>query len=131
MEWKNVYSKMPLRMEIQTDLDAIRRHFAQTKQPLTVGKTTICFSDRPNTNVLGKVMNENEFFVTQRALDGTDELLMKTLIEENLHIYRIRNGLAQTSSATVGQGPTIDAEEHIVAKATDWIYDIGRNHQWW
>jgi hypothetical protein len=56
---------------------------------------------------------------------------MQTIIEENLHLYRIRLGLVEGEQAVVGGGQLIREEESIVGQATKYIFDVGRERKWW
>ena len=58
---------------------------------------------------------------------------MKVIIEENLHLYRVRLGLAQTTEvgASTASGGGRQAEEDIVSKLTDKIFEVGRERNWW
>lgn len=128
-QWANVYSKIPLRTEVQRDLNKIKQAFNTTQEPITFGKTTIYFADNPNA--AGGVFDQNSFYLTQAAFDHGDDFLMKVIIEENVHLQRIRSGVVEGLEAAAGQEGLRKAEEGIVGGLVDKIFKVGRDDSWW
>ena len=81
----------------------------------------------------GRGHQRHRVYLTRDALNQGDDYLMKVIIEENLHLYRVRLGLAQTTEvgASTASGGGRQAEEDIVSKLTDKIFEVGRERNWW
>jgi len=128
-EWANVYSKIPLRAEVQRDLSAIRAQNATTRAPMRFGRTTIYFAD--SSDVAAGVIDADSFYLTHEAFRRGDDFLMKTIIHENLHLERVRRNVAQVGSAGVGNGVQRRAEKNVVDELTERGFQIGCERRWW
>ncbi|MBX9623398.1 MAG: hypothetical protein K2X82_06250 [Gemmataceae bacterium] len=129
-EWARVYSKLPLRTEMQRDLDRIKQAYnSAAQEPVKFGKTTIYFADNPR--VAGGVIDENSFYLTRAAFERGDDFLVKVLIEENVHIQRIRSGAVAGGEVVAGQEVARRAEEGLVGDMVENIFTVGRERRWW
>jgi RHS repeat-associated protein len=128
-EWANVFSKIPLRTEVQRDLTRIKQAFHTNQEPVSFGRTTIYFGDNPRA--AGGVIDDASFYLTQAAFDKGDDFLMKVIIEENVHIQRIREGVVEGLGAAAGEEGLRKAEEGVVGGLVDQIFKAGRERSWW
>jgi hypothetical protein len=141
MEWNNLYSKVPISTAVQTDLQDIRNAFHEqgVAGSIQIGKTTIAFRPQPSSDPL--LMGEagygdpNMILLTPKAIASSNQDLMKTIIEENLHNGRIvggylGNGL-EAGGAAVGQAAARQSEEGVVKGLTNDIYLRGQQAGWW
>jgi hypothetical protein len=128
-EWARVYSKIPLGVEVQRDLTRIRQAFNAGDDVVTVGNVKFIFAREVPPGYLGGANRAfpDEIVLTSEALAQADNGLMKTIIHENIHNYRYKQGFGEAGFT----GESVASEESMLDQLTDSIFNIGRDRSWW
>jgi len=145
LEWKKVASQVPsLRMAVTQDFKKVRDWFNNhwfNNQPnvpsLKIGSKTFFRRDVPphfqKIAGVGTDANPNDWYVwiSKEAVDQTDDMFIRTLLEEDVHWFRMKSKLAPAMEVGVGHKQQISIEERAVGQITEDLFQVGRERGWW